>query len=429
MMRDHGLRRRDDGRDDRHRLSIVKGSGPVEEFVRAHADGLPARVTLIHGLPPRIADRPILSRSILNRAFRKAGRLLWRREWEWEITSAYLRAFRRDRPNAVLAEFGQSGVVVLDACQRMGLPLIVHFHGADVSKHAVLHEYGERYRTLFREARAVVAVSRAMVKRLISLGAPPEKVHWSPCGVDCGGFSSASPADAAPVFLAVGRFVEKKAPHLTILAFAEVLRRHPQARLRMIGDGPLLDACRDLARRLDVAPRVTFLEAQPHPVIQEEMRRARAFVQHSVVAGSGDSEGTPVAILEAGASGLPVVATRHGGIPDVVLENGTGLLVDEHDVTGMAEAMLELIDNPTLAAELGAAARDFVGAHFSMEHSLRRLWKIIAATFGAPAHRSSAPPSPGTMAAAAVFDSPVAQPPDAETAIAGFPLLPPAHSS
>ena len=108
------------------------------------------------------------------------------------------------------------------------------------------------------------------------------------------------------------------------------------------------------------------------------MESARAFVQHSVEAPSGDAEGTPVAVLEAGASGLPVVATRHAGIPDVVIEGKTGLLVEEHDVAGMADAMLRLIDDPPLAANLGAAARDHVRAHFSMERSIDRLWRIIA---------------------------------------------------
>jgi glycosyltransferase involved in cell wall biosynthesis len=250
----------------------------------------------------------------------------------------------------------------------MDLPLIVH---------QVLSRYGEAYGVLFREAGAIVAVSQAMRQRLISLGAQSEKVHCNPCGVDCGAFTSASPSTAGPVFLAVGRFVEKKAPQLTILAFARVHRRRPDARLRMIGDGPLLDACRDLARGLGVASSVTFLEAQPANVIQEEMRSARGFVQHSVEAPSGDSEGMPVAILEAGASGLPVVATRHAGIPDAVIEGTTGFLVDEHDVDGMAERMLRLIEEPALAARLGQAARDHVRAHFSMERSLGRLWAII----------------------------------------------------
>jgi glycosyltransferase involved in cell wall biosynthesis len=183
----------------------------------------------------------------------------------------------------------------------------------------------------------------------------------------------------------VGRFVERKAPQLTLLASARVHERYPHARLRMVGNGPLLDACRDLARGLGVVSAVTFLDAQPPSVIQEEMRHARAFVQHSIEAPSGDSEGTPVAILEAGASGLPVVATRHAGIPDVVIEDRTGLLVDEHDIAAMAEAMIRLIDDPALAARLGAAGRDHVRANFSMDRSLDRLWAIIAACFDTPA--------------------------------------------
>src|SRR5262249_50305874 len=160
-----------------------------------------------------------------------------------------------------------------------------------------LREFSADYRTLFQQARAIVAVSTPMREKLIALGARPEIVHCNPCGVDCRLFRSGAPAAAPPTFLAVGRFVDKKAPQLTLLAFAHVHRQRDDARLRMIGNGPLLDACRDLARGLGVESAVTFLGAQPHGVIQEEMRRARAFVQHSVEAPSGDSEGTPTAIL------------------------------------------------------------------------------------------------------------------------------------
>jgi glycosyltransferase involved in cell wall biosynthesis len=358
-------------------VAVVKGSGPVETFILAHAQGLPARVTLIHDLPPRTDGHPILSQTILSRAVRKAMRAVRRRDWDWELTSAYLRAFRRARVDAVLAEFGQTGVTVSEACRRLRVPLIVHFHGADISKHEVLRTYGDRYRTLFDEARAIVAVSKAMCGKLVAAGARAEKVRLNPYGVDCDVFGGASPETAPPVLLAVGRFVEKKAPQVTIRAFAQMHRCRADVRLRMIGDGPLLDECRGLAADLGVASAVTFLGAQPPGVIQQEMRRARAFVQHSVEAASGDAEGTPVAILEAGASGLPVIATRHGGIPDVVIEHQTGLLVDERDVDSMSSAMARLVDEPALAAELGAEARRRVARHFSLPRSLDQLWMII----------------------------------------------------
>jgi glycosyltransferase involved in cell wall biosynthesis len=110
------------------------------------------------------------------------------------------------------------------------------------------------------------------------------------------------------------------------------------------------------------------------------MRQARAFVQHSVQTSYGDSEGTPVGILEGGAAGLPVVATRHAGIQDVIIDGETGLLVDEGDVDSMAESMIRLGENPVLAAELGKAARKRICAEFSMEKSIDNLWGIIETT-------------------------------------------------
>jgi glycosyltransferase involved in cell wall biosynthesis len=111
------------------------------------------------------------------------------------------------------------------------------------------------------------------------------------------------------------------------------------------------------------------------------MRRARLYAQHSIEAASGDVEGTPVAVLEAGATGLPVVSTRHGGIPDVVRHGETGLLVEEGDVAGMARQMLRLLRDPTQAAALGDAARRHVRHHFSAERSNGRLWTIIEGSF------------------------------------------------
>ena len=211
----------------------------------------------------------------------------------------------------------------------------------------------------------------------MSLGAPLEKVHFIPCGVDCRQFAGASPATAPPLFLAVGRFVEKKAPHLTIRAFAEAHSAHPSARLRMIGDGPLWNECRQLAKSLAVEKAVEFLGTQTHAIVTSEMHQARCFVQHSVEAASGDCEGTPVGILEAGASGLPVISTRHAGIPDVVIEGETGFLVDEGDVEGMAKHMLQIAEDPALAGRLGQAARKRIEDHFSLEGTISALWQVM----------------------------------------------------
>jgi glycosyltransferase involved in cell wall biosynthesis len=303
--------------------------------------------------------------------------MLFRTGIERETTAAYIKVFRDHRADAVLAEYGATGVRVGDACRRLGIPLIVHFHGFDASVRSLLEQHAVTYPEMFRTAAAIVAVSRAMRTKLIALGAPDAKVHYNPCGVNCRAFAGGSPADAPPVLVAVGRFVEKKAPQLAVTAFAEVFRAEPSARLRMIGEGPLLDECRALATALGIDEAVTFLGTQPPEVVQKEMRGARGFVQHSVEAANGDCEGTPVGILEAGASGLPVVSTRHGGIPDVVIEGETGLLVAEKDVSGMAQHMLTLVRSPELAGRMGQQARARIEEHFSNERSLTRLWSII----------------------------------------------------
>lgn len=351
----------------------------VETFIRPHIDRLPTNLAVVSGhvLYSRSEEKIIIDRFV-RRLVRRMCRCLGRRDVRWERTIWFKRAFREFNCSVVLAEYGWVGVRVLEACAELGIPLIVHFHGTDAYTDAVLRAHRDGYRELFSRAAGLIAVSNAMVDQLVSLGAPKTKLHYNPYGVDCKKFGGALPAMAPEIFLAVGRFVEKKAPDITLRAFADVHRQFPQSRLRMIGDGPLLSKCSALAAELKIQRAVSFLGSQSHDEIAREMRNARCFVQHSVRAASGDCEGTPNAVIEACASGLPVVATRHAGIPDVVLEGHTGLLVDEHDVKDMAFQMGRILESPSLAARLGAAARCRIVENFSIEGSIEREWAIIS---------------------------------------------------
>jgi colanic acid/amylovoran biosynthesis glycosyltransferase len=116
---------------------------------------------------------------------------------------------------------------------------------------------------------------------------------------------------------------------------------------------------------------------QTHEQVAALMQDTFCFVQHSVTAENGDSEGTPVAILEASFVGLPVIATRHAGIKDVILEQQTGLLVNEFDMEGMSEKMLFLLKNPSISVEMSKAAQDFIPKNFSMSMSIEKLWQIL----------------------------------------------------
>jgi colanic acid/amylovoran biosynthesis glycosyltransferase len=361
-----------------------------ETFIRAHIERLPAKVLAIYDawpFPQRwgnnrfILPLPVLISSNLISALPKAfnfispecaDRVSMRLK-----TLGLANLFRKNRVNAVLAEYGPTGVAVMEACRLAAIPLIVHFHGCDASAHRTLSNYGEGYRRMFCKAAAIIAVSRDMEAALLALGAPREKLHYSPYGIDCFFFKQTQPAQQPPHFLAVGRFVDKKAPHLTLLAFNQVVRVVPEARLTMYGDGALWEACKQLTRALKIADKVNFPGPCPHIELAAVMQNTRAFVQHSLKATYGDSEGTPVAVLEAGASGLPVVATRHGGIKDTVIHGETGFLVDEGDLDGMAAYMLKLAQEPELAGAMGRRARKHISANFSMEQSITKLYGII----------------------------------------------------
>ena len=176
----------------------------------------------------------------------------------------------------------------------------------------------------------------------------------------------------------VGRFVAKKGPLITLEAFAEAASTRPDLHLVMVGEGPLLQAARVRANELGVAGRVRFKRVCSPEQIADLMRQSRAFVQHSIKGPDGDQEGSPVAVIEAQMIGLPVVATHHGGIPEVVIDGETGLLVEEGDQHGMARAIGRLADHPGLAATLGRAGRERCLDRFTVTHHIEALTELIS---------------------------------------------------
>jgi colanic acid/amylovoran biosynthesis glycosyltransferase len=357
-----------------------------ETFIRAHVERLPGRVHHLYGghHPHYHGDgrwlHLILSPvSALTRA--AAGRALGPTA-DFFAATAFRRFLKKNKVSAVLAEYGPTGTAIMHACASARVPLVVHFHGYDAYERAILELHAQEYPVLFHIAAAVIAGSRDMEQHLLALGVPRGKLFYNPCGVDTRMFSGGNPVAAGPVFVTVGRFVDKKAPLLTLLAFEKIVKSCPEARLVMIGAGLLLEACKQTAKALKISDKLQFPGALDAAEVAQAMRRARALVQHSMTTSYGDSEGTSLTILEAGAAGLPVVATRHGGIKDSVVHGTTGFLVEEGDIEGMARRMLELAHNPDLAGQMGKAARQRVLQEFSMEKSIAGLWNIISKSAG-----------------------------------------------
>ena len=360
------------------RLVIVSGNknGYSETFVRNHIRYLPAEVHHLYGgTKPTFApnDEPLmLPEKWADKFFIGTNRRTKQRLNEG--IKIYLKTHKID---AVLAEFGPTGVEMMSLCKVLKIPLIVHFHGFDAHNKDIVKAYKVAYKKMFKIAAALVVVSADMRRQLLRLGAPDAKVYHLTLGVDIKLFHPSNKVVTTPNFVSVGRFVPKKAPHLCLEAFAKVYRRFPEARLTMIGTGRLLNKCKQVARDLKIESAVTFTGILKPSEIVSVLQASTCFIQHSVTPESGDAEGTPISVMEAGACGLPVVASRHAGIPMIVEHGKTGLLFEEGDVETMAKYMTEIIEHPEKALEMGKQGRMVICKKFEVQKKTLLLWDII----------------------------------------------------
>ena len=352
-----------------------------ETFIHNHVKCLPANIHLLFDgyLPKRYSyDKGLSSGEIA--AFKQKGLRLFRQKNDdphHELTKGLERYMKHHRIDVLLCEYGPGGVEMLPLAQKLGIPLVVHFHGYDAYRDDILSTYGKHYKSLFNYAGAVIAVSGHMRTQLIALGCYTERLHLLRYGVDTSVFRPIAALREGCTFVACGRFVEKKAPLHTIRAFKQVLDNFPDAKLIMIGDGELFDAALELVRELTISGSVEFTGVLKPQEVAGIFCRASAFVQHSVTSIINDSEGTPLTIMEAMACGLVVVSTRHGGIPDIVGHAETGFLVEEHDVNGMAEYMCRIISEPDMTRRMSERASEKALNEYALSNYTDELWRII----------------------------------------------------
>jgi glycosyltransferase involved in cell wall biosynthesis len=278
----------------------------------------------------------------------------------------------------ILSEFLNFSLKWLGVAHKLGVRFFAHAHGHDIS--AVLHDPGmqKRYGRL-ENADGIITMSEYSRKKLIGIGLSGDKIHVIPYGVEVPDISEIRPDDTYYIrCLSVGRMVAKKAPLLTLEAFRRALVKNPLLRLDFVGDGELLEEAMQFVNAHALNDTVVLHGSQPNTVVQDLMKKAQIFLQHSRTdPATGDEEGLPVAILEAMANGLPVISTRHAGIPEAVLEGVTGFLADEEDVEAMAVHIVQLADNYELRTHLGKSGWQRAKRHFSWENEKTELFKVL----------------------------------------------------
>jgi len=362
-------------------LCIIKPNKDAfsETFIQEHINRLPGNKKVLYGGAFPVYDHEgnflvkswagLLSYLIQKKIFKKKNIGV--------RTNALVKYFKAQQIDVVFAEYGMVGAMVTEACRLAGVPLIIHFHGADAHHKETVTAYHELYKKAFAYASWLIAVSGDMVDTLKQLGAPAGKIVKASCGVDTEAFPALDISGSARNFLSVGRFVEKKSPSSVVKAFKLVTDKFPDARLWMVGQGPLFIETRELVNRLGLEKSITLTGALKTEQIKELMRQSRCFVQHSVTARNGDKEGTPVTILEAGSSGLAIVSTRHAGIKEAVVNGETGYLVEEYDIEGMAACLLKIADDVELASALGAKEAAYIRRNYEIKDRIITLSGLI----------------------------------------------------
>ncbi len=332
----------------------------------------------------------------------------------------FIEAIRRLDPALVHAHFGHNGIYALPTAKAARKPLVVSLHGRDVTMLIGPDRYHPRWlyytRTapiLFQQADLFLAASTELAELAQEAGCPAHKIRIHRLGVDLDRFrpqgdhahpaSPTSPGDpggkpgprlprplralehAGPVVCMVGRFVEKKGFEYGIRAFAKTLealprkgngRRRPRPMLVIIGSGPRRPLYEQLVSDLDLGDRVLF----PGPLSQDGvaacMARSALVMTPSVVASNLDRESGLIVAKEAAATGLPVVGTWHGGIPEIVAQGETGFLVPERNVEGLAEALTRLLTDDDLRRRMGVAARKKMEREYDIRQSNEELERI-----------------------------------------------------
>lgn len=330
-----------------------------------------------YGLPERTVYLWDRSRSFLSRLASAPG--LWLRhvlKYGKPFGSPALmeqveRISGQGKFDVVHCQFGTFGIKYLPLHEfgATGGKLVVNFRGYDISEF-VRENGGEVYRTLFKKADAFVTNCDFFRRRLLELGAPSEKTAVVFSGINCDlfRFSGRCPAPDGVVRIGMtGRLVEKKGIEYGIRAVAELIRRGKRAEFYVIGEGPIKEDLTKLIDELGVKDRVKLLGARNQNEIIEILRSCHLFMAPSVTSKSGDQDAPVNVLKEAMAMGLPVVSTRHGGIPELVEEGISGYLVDERDASALAERLGHLIDHPELWPLLGRAGRACIEKQFDMK--------------------------------------------------------------
>ena len=272
--------------------------------------------------------------------------------------------------------FGHIAVHLLPLIRTWARPSVVSFHGADVMVDLEKPAYRAATKQMLEAVRLALVRSESLARALIDMGCPAQKIRIQRTGipVDEIPFQARGwPSDGAWKFVQACRLIEKKGLKTSLQAFAQFANRHPRSTFVIAGEGPLRDDLEGRAHDLGLGDKVSFPGFVSQAQLRELFYRSHIFLHPSERGADGNQEGVPNSMLEAMASGLPVFATEHGGIPEAIEHGKSGILVKESDDEALAHALLDAVAHPEQLTVIARNGADSVRQKFEQRAQTRKL--------------------------------------------------------
>jgi len=313
------------------------------------------------------------------------------RDQPWQISDAelseLLSVLSETRARLLHIYFGHIAVHLLPLIRAWKHPSIVSFHGADVMVDMNKPAYREATLQMLDAVTLVLVRSESLRRAVVDLGCDPQKIEIQRTGIPLEEFpfrDRALPKNGEWRFVQAGRLIEKKGLPVTLRAFEVFVRQYLNATLTIAGEGPLLRELESLARELKIAENVSFTGFLSQQQLREIYYRSHIFLHPSQTGRDGNQEGIPNSMLEAMATGLPVFATEHGGIPEAIEHGVSGVLVPERDEFALVETLLEAVRDPRFLSGIAQTGADAVRKKFDLQQQAQRLDEIYLRTIGRP---------------------------------------------
>jgi glycosyltransferase involved in cell wall biosynthesis len=278
------------------------------------------------------------------------------------------------------AHFGPAGLEIFNIAKSLSIPLMVTFHGYDASSLIKMDNYIKNLKKVF-EYSSIIAVSNIMKEKLVAVGAKKESISVVRCGIPVEIFNFVERESVKNkfndgkliTFLQVSNFVEKKGHKYTLLAYKNFLNHYSNSKLILGGDGLLRKNMQHFCVELGIEKNVKFMGLVDEKSVRQLMINSDVFLHHSVTSKIGDQEGIPTVIMEAMATGLPVISTNHSGIPELIKNNHDGFLVNEKDIKSYTDRLLNLHNLPD---DFGIKARNKIEEDFNLKIETEKLFVL-----------------------------------------------------